>query len=200
MIVLVTKLRFRKHILCMKIKSNALPTELNSPFYEANKTFCQVFERFIASKKGKVKGVYNAWSYVIFGKIKTVNAWNLKYKRAVYTGMGSIWFSSKYQNLLTSVIWTCNDIQTNGSTFFIRRKKVSDILIPSYISVPNHPKYVIKSSDGELTLLAKILTIVQPLFNSKEIYQIILKNNILTIELRSEEHHFDIFEQLSHLS
>ena len=57
----------------MKIKSNALPHEVDSPFFKANKKFCQDFERFVASKKGFVKGLYNASSYIIEGKFSVKN-------------------------------------------------------------------------------------------------------------------------------
>ncbi|MBC8753615.1 hypothetical protein H2O64_02955 [Kordia sp. YSTF-M3] len=183
----------------MKIKSNATPLELSSPFYLANEQFCHDFERFIASKQGKVKGVYNAWSYSIYGKIETGKAWDLKYKKATYSG-GSIWFSSKYQNLLTLAEWKCHDFGTNDTSFVVRKKKFLDLLNPSFSKVDTHENYVIKAKKGKPRVLPQLVSILKPLFESKEIYKITCKNNTLIIELRNEGHHFDIFNQLIQLS
>lgn len=184
----------------MKIKSNALPHELDSPFYLANKKFCEVFERFIASKTGKVKGTYNAWSYMIYGKIRTNNAWDLKYKRAVYASTGDLLLSSKSQTLLTLAEWTCTSVKASGATFFIRRRTFLDILKPSYLKLKEHPRYVMKTNGKQSPFFTSLLETLNPLFESKEIYRITLKNNKLTIELRSELHHLDIFDQLTQLS
>ncbi|WP_430409733.1 hypothetical protein [Kordia sp.] len=184
----------------MKIKSNALAHEIDSPFYLANKEFCEVFERFIASKKGKVKGTFNAWSYVIFGKIQTNKTWDLKYKRAVYSGTGNIFLSSKSQNLLTLVTWTCPTVKTTNATFFVRKRKFTDALKPLYSKLQEHPKYVIKKKGKHTLFFSSVLKILKPLFESEEIYRITLKNNKLVIELRSELHHFDIFDQLTKIS
>jgi len=182
----------------MKIKSNASPQEINSPFHQANEKFCHDFERFIESKKGKIRGRYNAWSYLIEGKINTSKPWDLLYKKATFSG-GSIWFSSKYQNLLVLAEWKCTGFDTNDTSFFVRRKKFLDILNPSFSQLDNHKKYVIRSKRKNSKVFLKLQNILAPLFESKEIYKINLKDNILSIELRSEEHHFDIFNQLIQL-
>lgn len=179
----------------MKIKSNATAQELSSPFYQTNEKFCHDFERFIASKKGKVRGTYNAWSYLIEGKIAASKSWDLLYKKATYSG-GSIWFSSKYQNLLVLTEWTCKGFETNNISFFVRRRKFSDLLNPSFLQLDNHKKYVIRSKGENSKVLLKLLNILAPLFESKEIYKITCKNNILVVELRSQKHHFKIFNQL----
>lgn len=144
--------------------------------------------------------MYNAWSYVIHGKIETNNAWDLKYKRAVYSGVGSIWLSSKTQNLLVLATWTCTNVKASGTTFFIRRKKFLDALKPSYLKLQQHPKYVMKTNEKRSSFTTSILAVLKPLFESNEVYRITLKNNKLTIELRSELHHLDIFDQLTQLS
>jgi len=183
----------------MKIKSNAVPEELDSPFYHANKKFCEVFERFIASKQGKVKGRYNAWSYLIEGKIEVSKSWYLFYKKSTYSG-GNLLLSSKYQNLLAITEWTCNNVEASNTTFFVRRKKFTDILKPSYLKLTQYPTYMIKTSGKRSPFFTNVLKVLKPLFESNEIYQITLKNNKLNIELRSEEHHFDIFNELIQLS
>jgi len=42
----------------------------------------------------------------------------------------------------------------------------------------------------------KLYQILEPLFKMGEIYSIVLQKNVLTISLRTEAHHFEIFENL----
>jgi hypothetical protein len=184
----------------MKIKSNAAPQELSSPFYQINEKFCHNFERFIASKQGKVKGVYNAWSFLIEGKIVASKSWDLLYKKATYTGNGNLLLSSKYQNLLTLAEWKCHNFGTYNTSFVVRRKKFLDLLNPSFSKLDTHENYVIKAKKEKPKVLSQLVSILKPLFESKEIYKITCENNTLTIELRNEGHHFDIFNQLIQLS
>lgn len=182
----------------MKIKSNALAQELDSPYYIANKQFCQDFERYVASKKGFVKGTYNAWSYVIYGKIETTTIWNIKYKKAAYTGNGNLLLSSKFQNLLELAKWSCTIHE--HCTIFIRKKRMSDRLNPSYHKIEEFPKYVKKVKGKPSLYFEKVLDILAPLFTSNKVYRISLKHQKLTIELRSDELHTDILDQLLQLS
>lgn len=57
-------------------------------------------------------------------------------------------------------------------------------------------EYVINDLDKSEALIEKLYQALEPLFKSGEIYSIILEKDILTISLRSEKHHFDIFEEL----
>lgn len=184
----------------MKIKSNAAPQETASPFYEKNREFCQAFEHFVASKNGLIKGKFNAWSYLIYGKITANYAWDLQYKRAIYSSTGSI-FSLLYRDevVLTLAKWTCKDLHTNDASFRIRKRKFFDRLNPRFSSLKHHPTYVIQSKSKETTFLVKILDILEPIFNSEEIYMTQLKNGELTIELRSETAHFDVLERFLEL-
>ena len=68
----------------MNITSNTALVEKDSPFYKANKSFCEDFENFITNKGGETKGKYNAWSYLIHGKISSPKEWILKYKKTLY--------------------------------------------------------------------------------------------------------------------
>lgn len=180
----------------MKIKSNASPQETTSPFYQKNQEFCQTFEKFVASKNGLVKGKFNAWSYLIYGKITANYDWDLKYKRAIYSSTGSI-FSLLYRNevVLTLAEWICNDIDTNDTSFFIRKKKFLDRLNPKFSQVKHH-RYSIASKGKLSTFALQMIQILAPLFESEEIFKIRLKNNTLTIELRSETAHLDVLDEL----
>ncbi len=180
----------------MKIKSNALPKEFDSPFYIMNKTFCRDFEHYIFTKKGLVKGVYNAYSYIVYGKIETNRHWDVTYKKAVYTGTGNLLFKRKSETLLTLGKWICDDFKTPHKRIFIRKKRPFDRLRVSYSNMKQHPKYVMKLEGKSSALLNEMLHIFQPLFDSKELYRVQLKQNKLTIELRSEEQHFDILDKL----
>ncbi len=187
----------------MKIKSNAASTDFSSPFYIVNEDFCREFENYIASKNGKVKGNYNAWSYFIQGKIMTPKHWHLKYKKATYTSTGNLILSSKKQNLLTLSDWSTPWVGSYNSEFEIRRKdsfslmeKLFDRKLKNYSF---SKKYLTKRAENNISLIENLHQKLHPLFVSEELYSIILKNDILTISLRTEKHHFGYFEKLSSL-
>lgn len=184
----------------MKIKSNASLAEISSPFYKINEDFCSEFENYIASKNGKVKGNYNAWSYFIEGKIINPKPWHLKYKKATYSSTGNLLLSSKSQSLLTMAEWSSNWVASQSSEFEIRRKD-SISLIKRYLNknLKNFKwakEYVIFGGENNASLIDTLGTILEPLLNSRELYSIALKNNTLTISLRTERHHFEIFEKI----
>ncbi|WP_420572331.1 hypothetical protein [Kordia sp.] len=181
----------------MKIKSNAAPQELNSLFFVANEKFCHDFERFIASKNGMVKGNYNAWSYTVLGKIESKRNWNLKYKKAIYSSTGSL-FSVFYKNevLLDLAEWTCVKLHDKDISIFIRKRRFLDNLSIRFSRLKHDKNYVIKTNKNSSKFFSKIIQILNPLFEEGKIYTIRLKNDKLTIQLRSNEHHFDIFDAL----
>lgn len=179
----------------MKIKSDASPTEKASPFYQKNEDFCYDFERFIASKNGLVKGSFNAWTYTVFGKIEEPRPWNLMYKRAMFSS-NDIFLSSEYQNLLLQAKWT-TQISENIN-FSISHRKALSLWRMIFNTSCFHPyrKYRIEAKNTNTTLIQLLTKVLKPLFISNELYAITLKNNELTIEIRTETHHFDLFEQL----
>jgi len=187
----------------MVIKPNASPDEFSSPFFKKNEEFCLEFERFIADKNGKVKGEYNAWSYTIYGKILNPKNWTLKYKKATFSSSGNLWLSSKSQSLLVLAEWTTNRVGTHNSEFHIRKKTRTDFvklkLNESLSKVEISDKYVIESKGKNSKLISKLTTILEPLFKSEEIYTIDHQNDKLKIEMRTEKHHFDIFNELAKL-
>lgn len=183
----------------MVIKSNAASDELSPPFFKSNEKFCSEFETFIAKKNGEVKGQFNAWSYLIYGKISSPKNWTLMYKKSTFSS-GNLLLSSKRQNLLVLAEWTTNGVGSHNSEFVIRKKKQSDIIkIKFSNSLSEHKlskKYVVESQKEDASLILGLTEILSDLFISNEIYRVEQKNNKLTIELRSEKHHFDIFEKL----
>lgn len=181
----------------MKIKSNALPKEYDSPHYEVNRKFCEDFERYVASKNGKVKGSYNAWTYSISGKIEAEKPWTIKYKKATFSGTPvSLWRSAKSQSLFTSVTWICESINTSDSRIFIRKKRTADRFSPRFKQFKHYKRYVIKSNTKETELLCQVFDILRSLFVSEEIYRLQIKNNRVIIELRCEDHYFQILDKL----
>jgi len=184
----------------MKIKSNAAAAEITSPFYKINEKFCIEFENYIAKQNGKVKENYNAWSYYIQGKIMTPKPWHLKYKKATYTSTGNLILSSKKQNLLTLAEWSTSCVVSQNSEFFIKSKNsiglIKRLLSSSLVSFRNRERYVVQGCEKNTSLQEKLYQKLKPLFKSGEVYSIELKNDILTISLRTEKHHFNIFEKL----
>lgn len=186
----------------MKIKSNGSPDEISSPFFITNKEFCYQFENYIASKNGKVKGKYNAWSFLVFGKISKPKNWNLMYKKASFTS-GNIFLSSEYQSLLVLAEWETERKGTHNSEFLIRKKTRFDFFrIPlskslSTLDVSN--KYVIKAKGSKPKLLTELIGILKNLFVSEEIYKVVHANEKLRIELRTDKHHFEVLDKLIEL-
>ncbi|WP_298549219.1 hypothetical protein [uncultured Aquimarina sp.] len=184
----------------MKIKSNASPDELSSPFYKLNEEFCSDFESFVAGKYGKVKGSYNAWSYLIFGKISNSTNWNLTYKKSTFTSTGNLLISSKKQSLLVLAEWETERKGTHNSEFIIRKKSRTDflkkLLSKSLSELDISKKYIIEINNKKPKLIFKLTEILKSLFQSGEIYRIEHKNDKLKIEMRTEKHHFKIFDKL----
>ena len=107
----------------MIIKPDTSTNEYSSPFFKLNENFCLEFENFIMKKNGEVKGKYNAWSYIIYGKIRTPKTWTLKYKKSTFTSTGNLFLSSKSQSLLVLVEWATKRIENSNSDFKIRKKR-----------------------------------------------------------------------------
>ena len=184
----------------MKITPNATSDEKSSPFYKVNEEFCAKFERYIASKNGKVKGNYNAYSYLIFGKIDTPKNWSLMYKKASFSSSGNLLLSSKHQSLLVLSEWETEKKGTHNSEFLIRRKTTSDFLKKminkSLSELELYDQYILEVKNQKPQLIYRLTKILKNLLLSGEIYKIELRNEILKIEMRTEEHHFEIFDKL----
>ncbi len=184
----------------MKIKPNAAPTEISSPFYKINENFCREFEIYIASKDGKVKGNYNAWSYFIEGKITNPKPWYLKYKKATFSTTGNLLLSSKSQSLLTTAEWSSVWVGSQNSEFEIRRKDsisfINRFFNKDLKDFKWEKEYLISGGENNISLIDTLGHIIKPLFNSRELYSIMLKNDTLTVSLRTEKQHFEIFEKL----
>lgn len=184
----------------MKIKPNASPNELSSPFFKSNKEFCSDFESFVMNKNGKVKGNYNACSYLILGKISYPTNWNLTYKKSTFTSTGNLLLSSKHQSLLVLAEWETKRKGTHNSEFTIRRKKRTDFLgklvNKSFSELDISKKYILEIKNEKPKLVHKLIEILKSLFRSGEIYKIEHKNDKLKIEMRTEKHHFEIFDKL----
>ena len=57
-------------------------------------------------------------------------------------------------------------------------------------------KYILEIKNENSKLISKLTEILKSLFQSDEIYKIELKNGKLKIEMRTEKHHFSIFDKL----
>lgn len=184
----------------MKIRPNASPNEISSSFFKKNQEFCSCFESFVANKNGKVKGNYNAWSYLIFGRISKPTIWNLTYKKSTFTSIGNLLLSSKYQSLLVLAERETERKETHNSEFIIRRKIRADFLKKlvnkSLSELDISKNYILEIKNTKPKLISNLMEILKSLFQSGEIYKIEHKNNKLKIEMRTEKHYFDIFDRL----
>lgn len=184
------------------IKSNAAPDEISSPFYLKNESFCRTIEKYVINKKGEIKGSYNAWSYLIYGKINFPKQWVIKYKKATFTN-GNLLLSSKHMNLSVLAEWKTK-LSYNFDDFSIRQKtkldrakiKFSDEF--NYLDKQYH-NYIIHSKDNENYLIKTLVDTMNNVFKKEEVYQIEFTDNTLRIEFRTENDYLEILEQLSEL-
>jgi hypothetical protein len=183
------------------IEQNGSITEKDSPYFILNKIFCEEFEDFILERNGKVKGSYNAWSFSIAGKICDPNIWILNYKKSTYSS-GNLMLSTKGQNVLTSAEWKTKNIFE--PKFKIRRKKFTDLLslkLTRTLSTLDYSnKYVVDIQKQNDRAFKKLLNTLKPLFISEEIYEIENVGKKFRVELRTDQHHFKIFNQLAELA
>lgn len=187
----------------MAITTNALPSEFHSNYFKLNEEFCTAFEDFIIAHKGKVKGSYNAWTYLVHGHISEPKKWYLTYQKSTLTSSGNILLSSKKQSVLSRAQWEIK-LEATDSTlnehFLIRRVALTDriqkVINSSLVNLENYKGYVINTKNSNSKLILKLTNILKPLFESKEIFAISYNKNILSIELRTEQHHFEVFKQL----
>ena len=183
------------------IQPNATAQEKTSPFYTANEEFCREFEDFIEEKGGEVQGNYNAWSFTVYGKITRPKNWILQYKKATFSG-AHILLSSKYQNLLTLAEWTTLRT-TENSGFLIRKRSWTDFFkswfFKSLKRLKVSDRYVIISKEDSSPFISKLTKVLTPLFQTGEVYKIENRKGKLIIELRTDQHHFDIFNLITQL-
>ncbi len=184
----------------MMIKPNASAAERESSYYKANEAFCAEFERYVLSKKGKVEGVFNAWSYDLLGEISDPKSWKLKYKKATYSS-GNLFLPTKRQNLLVSAVWEREQADGSGGEFVIRRRRQLDRIRRLWNHSLSNPagfeNYTTVCKGRKSKLLEELEHILAPLLQSGEIYEVKFADRKLKIELRTDKHHFEIFEKLS---
>jgi hypothetical protein len=184
----------------MKIKSTATYSEESSPFYTKNKDFCLEIERYIQRKGGTLEGKFNAWSYIVQGEIMEPKKWALNYKKATFTSSGNLFLSSGHQSLLVRAEWRTELKNTPYSEFKIRKKTNFDCIKMTFSQsikelVPNS-KYSLIQNGNTSDLVPKLYPILKPLFKSGEVFEIVLENELLKIELRTKKHYFDILEKI----
>ncbi|WP_299101027.1 hypothetical protein [uncultured Winogradskyella sp.] len=184
------------------IKPNAVANEKDSPYYVKNESFCLKFESFISQLNGKSKGNYNAWSYSVLGEIKTSRKWILEYKKSTFSS-GNLILSAKSQNLFVSAIWKTEYTSQNIPDFIIKKRTIKDmvsqLLRKNFSEIKSTSNYILVS-DSKSKIIDKLIEILHPLFDLNEIYKISKLKNVLTIELRTDQHYFNIFNQINNLN
>ena len=184
----------------MAIIPNASPDEKFSPFYKSNETFCKEFEKFIASKNGYVKGKYNAFSYMLVGKINSPTPWDLIYKKSTFSSTGNLWLSSKKQSLFVSVEWKTTSSGFHNSEFKIRKKRLLDSIKIKFNKdlslLEFDDNYIVESEKSISIIDLEMLMTLKKVFVSGEVFQVICKNEEFCISLRSEKHYFSIINKL----
>ncbi len=160
----------------MPIESNAAPDELDSPFYLKNEELCQKWEKYIISKGGEEKGIYNAWSLNFISKVKGENEWLIYVKKATFTS-GNLLLSSKKQNLQEILTFKsvfentgCKDFCISRSIF--RRKE------------QNHPFF------------RQVKELLKEGISDKSLFEAKFKNSELTIVFHHKNDWFEMANQI----
>lgn len=160
----------------MSIISNAAQSELNSPFYKQNEILCKKWEQYIVGKAGKVKGYYNAWSFIISSKVTGKRTWIIDVKKATYSN-GYLFFSPKYQNLQETLTFTTLFKNTGCGNFCISRSIFSR-------KTSNH------------TFFKEVSKLLKNEINDRSLYKAKFKNSELTIIIHSKNDGFDLVDRI----
>lgn len=137
---------------------------------------------------------------MIFGEIAHTKLWTLVYKKATFTSTGNLFLSSEYESLLVAAEWKTKYVSREANNFKIRKQIATDgikLLFNTKLKrVENYPKYIVEYGNELPNLYTKILSSLQCLFSSEELYEVSMQNEELSIELRSDKHHFEVFEKV----
>ena len=186
----------------MPIVHNAASDELLSPYFKQNEAFCKAFDAFIQSKGGETKGKYNAWSYGVIGEISHPKSWILKYRKSTFTS-GNLLLSDT-QNQFVGLEWIATNLKMRAQSFTIRKKTFFDrillVLDQKLSTLSISSKYVIRSNRLSPDFLSELQEILKDVFLAEEVYRIRLKDGVLKVEVHTQQHYFEGFNQLSKLS
>jgi hypothetical protein len=183
----------------MPISPNAAPDELDSPFFIKNEEVCRTFDEFIISLDGETRGNYNAFSYNILGEIRHPNEWEFNIKKSSFTS-GNLLLSSKYQSLNIASKWTAKNLPSDCPEFFIRRKRFTDSFITSGSKKSNwlstSQRYVIKPQEPSHYFIKELEVKIKDLIRSGQVWEVRYENNMLSIDLRTDQIHTGIIKDL----
>lgn len=160
----------------MSITPNAAPGELGSPFYKQNEILCKKWEQYIVDKGGKVKGYYNAWSFIIKAKVTVKKTWIIDVKKATYSN-GYIFFSPKYQNLQEILTFTTLFKNTGCGNFCISRSIFSR-------KTSNHQFF------------KEVSELLKNEIDDRSLYKAKFKNSVLTIIVHGKNDGFNMVDRV----
>ena len=183
----------------MVIKSHAGTDEVSSPFYIANQKLCREFERYICSKKGLIKGSYNAWSYDATGKIPHEKEWIIKCNKGTYASTGNLFFSAKKQCLRATISWIALNFVSDSLDFKIQKKKFYHTFTNKWKPLGHSSSYSIKATRPNSKLLLDMTYILNDLLKKEKIMEITYSGKELKIEVHTEELHLNIIDKLLNL-
>ncbi|SFT35328.1 hypothetical protein SAMN05216474_0055 [Lishizhenia tianjinensis] len=163
----------------MPLKSNATADEKTSPFYLKNEELCREWENYITEKNGQLKGVYNASSFHIEGRIETTNTWSIEVKKATFSS-GNLLLSSKYQNLQEILTLSTKISNTTSGNFRIC-------------------KSIFKRKSQKHPLYKKVNDLFIADLDSGELYEIVFKKQQLTFTYHHCNERFDIVNKIINL-
>lgn len=184
----------------MPVKPNASSDEFNSPFFKENEKLCLAFDGFITGLGGKTKGKYNAFSYNILGYFDHPNEWQFRLGKSTSTE-GHLLLSSEAQSILIDAEWIAQNIPSSYPDFSIKHKRSGNFLTRIFAKNQKvFSKYVLKSEDLNHPFIKDLMKKLEFLFDLEKVWSIELKNNILSIQLRTDDIHAKTIEKLLKMS
>ena len=183
----------------MSVVSDALKNELDSPFYLSNKNFCLEVEDFILRNSGEAVGKYNAWSFLVKGKITTPVECKLRYSKATDTAIDRGLLTDIKMSVVYRTVWEFKLSNTYKCEFVVREKssfdKIKSLFTTSY-SIDFAPKYTVIKKGSDLNLLNLISSTLKIPFSSGDIFRAEFSSGLLKIEMNTDQKYFDLFEEL----
>ncbi len=126
------------------LKSEASPSEEQSPFYQRNKKVCTDFETWFLSNSGRVTGGYSAWALSFQGKIDNPVEMVLKVTKSTMSSSGNLLIDSK-RNIFEQSKLDIKGLKLTNHDFEIEKSSWIDF-VKSRTPLPGFKRYSINQS------------------------------------------------------
>lgn len=131
------------------IKSDGTPDEEDSPFFQANKSVCVLWDELITNAGGKVRGKYTAWALFLVATHQNHYDWKITVRKSTSTN-GSLWIPNR-SLVFQQTHFLADNAHLGKSDFVIRKMTLADRMKESLgfkaTRVTSQPTYILFGSD-----------------------------------------------------